>query len=163
VSTTTPTPPASAARRIRQPTLLGGFGLLATLFALTLTVGPLGLLGGVIFTLAALFVSPVVGFALGQAILLALLPTPTLAQLALVQAALFLVLLDPVGTDPTTAFESGSLAVVLLVISGVAVWLAADIFGLLETAAGLTLVLAFVSYAIHRYEQVSLGLAGGDP
>jgi hypothetical protein len=162
VSTTTATPTA-AARRIRQPTLLGGFGLLATTIALGLTGGPLGFVAGVGLALAALFVSPVVTFALGQAVLLVVLPTPTLAQLALVQGALFLVLLGPAGTELTPFLRVGGLALALFAITGAAVWVGVDTLGLLETAAGLTLGLGVLSYAIHRYERVSLGLAGGEP
>jgi hypothetical protein len=161
VSATTATPNTTA-RRIRQPTLLGGFGLLATTIALGLTGGPLGFLAGVGLALAALFVSPVVAFTLGQALLLTVLPTPTLAQLTLVQGALFLVLLGPAGTELATSVRVGTLAVVLFGVTSAAVWVGVDTFGLLETAAGLILGLGFLSYAIHRYERVSLGLAGGD-
>jgi len=135
-------------------------GLLATALALGLTGGPLGFVGGIGLALAALFVSPVVAFALGQAALLVVLPTPTFAQLALVEGALFLVLLGPAGSDPATLLRVGSPALLLFAITGTAVWFGTDAFGLLETAATLTLGLAFLSYAIHRYERVSLGLAG---
>lgn len=163
-------------------TSLGALGLGGTVVALAVTGGPAGIPAGVGLLLVGLAAPPVVVFGLGQAMLLVVLPAPTAAQLALVQGTLFLLLLDattrwrgvwfPVqilyaavrlrsGDRARFAPDAFPGAVAFGVLGGLT-WVGATRVGLLETAAGLVVGVGVIGYAVHRYERVALGLAGGE-
>lgn len=144
----------------RQPTALGAVGLLATIVALTITAGPVGGLVGVGLALAGLFLTPLAVFGLGQAAVLALLPAPTPLQLALVETALLLVLVGPAMAHATVRLVAGTVG--LFALLGTTVWLATQTFGLQPIAITFVSLVALSSYLLHRYERVTVGLAGGD-
>lgn len=143
-----------------QPTGLGIVGLVETTVAFALFGGPIGLaIGGALFVVG-LFVPASVAFALGQASVLVVLPSPTLVQIVALEGALFLVLLGPATRDAPVRL--GGLAGGLFVLLGSASWIGAARIGVLETGALLVVGVGLASYLVHRYERVVLGLAGGD-
>lgn len=143
-----------------RPGALGTVGLIATLAAFTVTAGPLGAIAGLALALCSVLAPPLAVFGLGQAAVLALLPTPTPLQLALVNGPLVLVLVAPAGRSRTARL----VAVSGLLFAGfaVAVLWASPTIGLQTTALGLLLGVGFGMYSLHRYERVVVGLAGGD-
>ncbi|WP_255196482.1 hypothetical protein [Halorarius litoreus] len=142
------------------PTALGAVGLLATVAALAVVAGPLGAVVGVGLALVGLFAPPVAVFGLGQAALLALLPSPTPLQLALVEGALFLVLVGPATKSATGRLVA--LGALLFAGLGTSVWYGAQTFGIQAAGIALLLGVGVVAYVLHRYERVVVGLAGGD-
>lgn len=150
---------AALASRL-QPTALDAVGLLATAAVLTVVAGPLGAAAGVALALVGLLAPPSAVFGLGQAALLALLPSPTPLQLVLVEGALFLVLVGPAAT--ATMIRGLTLSALLFAALGTTTWFAAQTFGLRATGIALLLGVGLVAYVLHRYERVAVGLAGGD-
>lgn len=143
-----------------EPTALGVVGLLATVAAFAATTGPLGAVIAIGLAIVGLVIPPVAVFALGQAGLLALLPSPTPLQLAIVEGALFLILVSPATKGATGRL----LAVSVPLFAGLATtgWYAAQTFGIRTTGIALLLGVCVLSYVLHRYERVAVGLAGGD-
>lgn len=161
-------------------TIPGVIGIAATVYLFADIGGAIGLTaGGGLIIVTALF-PPVVAFGLGQALVLVVIPRPTLLQLLLVQLALFLVLVDaatrwravavPVQLEymvararsaaPGSYIPVAISALGTFVVLGAATLVVAARLGIRDAAGGLVVGVAAVGYVLHRYERVRLGLAG---
>ena len=131
----------------------GGFGLIAGLRGLAVAL----LVAG-----GAVVGSPLVAFGLVQAGLLAVTSAPTLGEITLVQAPAFGLLLNGGSTtsQPNRRVTLGAAAVFMC--AGLLMWIAVQMEGQQLTAAGFVVVVALVSYLLHRYERVVVGLADGE-
>lgn len=143
-----------------EPTALGTVGLLATAAAFAVVANPLGRLVGPAIAVLGVFVPPVAVFGLGQAAILALLPDPGPIQLAVVEGALFLVLVGPAtrtATRPLLALSAGLFGLLAAVV-----WYGVRTVGITTTGVALLLGVGLLAYGIHRYERVVTDLAGGE-
>lgn len=97
------------------------------------------------------------GFALGQILFVALAPDLTLVQTAAVQIGLFGLLVAP-GVRDAPIRTVGSYVVALAGLVGVVASVRDTTGELWLAALALSGVVALVSYALHRYELVTLDL-----
>ena len=129
---------------------------LLTVAATTLLLGTLGELVLVMpLLLAALVVSPTLGFAAGQ---LALIPTVTIEQplaLGVTQLALLVVLTEPARMRGERSVVVGTILATLGLSAVVGVGLR---WGLVEASLILICVVAGGVYLFHRVSRVQLGL-----
>lgn len=147
---------ANASRLHRACAALGT--LVATL-AVGVAVGPLAILVAVAIGIALILVSTTAAFALGQVVLVALVP-PDGAPIILVLAEIGLlgVLFSTIINhyDPARLLVASLLAGLAVGATG---WL---LFWMNQTvwiaASAVVITTAFVAYGIHRYERVTLGL-----
>jgi hypothetical protein len=132
--------------------------VVATL-AVGVAVGPLGILMAVGIASAYYLVSTTAAFALGQVILVALVPFEgALAVLVLAEGGLLGVLFSTTvdHDDPARLLVASLLAGLAIGATG---WLGLQAGQTVWIAAGtLAVATAFLSYGIHRYERVTLGL-----
>lgn len=157
MSVSTDEPNAAPASRLSRA--LAVLGTLVATLAVGVAVGPLAVLvivavGGTLF-----FASTTAAFALGQVVLVALVPPGgALAILVIAEIGLLGVLCSPAVDhhDPGRLLVASLLAGLavgaigwLTLRSSQAVWLA---------AGALVVATAFLAYGIHRYERVTLGL-----
>ncbi|EMA51902.1 hypothetical protein C448_00360 [Halococcus morrhuae DSM 1307] len=155
VPTDEPTaPPVS--RLARALAVLGA--LVATL-AVGVAVGPLAALMIVAVGGALLLASTTAAFALGQVVLVALVPPGgALAIFAIAEIGLLGVLCSPAVDhhDPGRLLVASLLAGLAVGATG---WLTLRSSQAVWPAAGaLVVTTAFLAYGIHRYERVTLGL-----
>lgn len=156
------TPPLFGSRT-DAVTLAGLAGLVWTTLALSLVAGPLGAGLGVAVGVLWLLTPGWLTYAAAHVGALAVVPVGTpFADLALVEAGLLLVLFDSFGRtgSPMRSFAVALAAFTLLAGASVATYLSTDlIWAGAVVALGLGAVL---SYTVHRYELVALGLIGGE-
>ena len=135
--------------------------ILSALLAITAlgnATGPIGVVLAPAIAVAWYFHSPIMAFAIGQVVFVALFPEEgTLNVLALGEVGLGGVLLSPIldHSEPIRA------VVTLLCVSGVlgAITGAGVVSGGLWLGAlGLITSVVIAAYVIHRYERVALGL-----
>lgn len=143
--------------RVRRS--LAALGVLVATATTVLLVGPLGLLVAVAVGAGQYLFGTAVAFALGQVVLVGLLPFDgPVTDFALAEAGLCLVLVSGL-VDHAEPLRS----VVATLVAGIAVggltWL---VFRTTDsvplTGGALVAGLALVLYAAHRYERVRLGL-----
>ncbi|WP_160135409.1 hypothetical protein [Halococcus salsus] len=145
-----------SSRIARALALLGT--LVATL-AVGVAVGPLSILVAAGVASALYFVSTTAAFALGQVVLVALVPpSGALALVVLAEIGLLAVLCS----TAVDHHDTGRLLVASL-LAGLAIgatgWLGLRTSQAVWVAAGaLAIATAFLTYGIHRYERVTLGL-----
>lgn len=143
-------------------TRLSGAGAVAVVLAFGAFGGLAGLAAGVAVAVGSLVLPATYAFAFGHVALLFALPSPTLRQIAAVELGLAAVLVSPMaGTDggrrliAATALCFVGLAAVVAPAS-----LAVD--PLWTVAAALVALVAALSYGVHRYERLRLGLLEGE-
>ena len=157
MSVTTHDPTAPPASRLAR--IVAGFGTLVATLAALVAVGPLAALVAVAVGGALFFASTTAAFALGQVVLVALVPADgALAVLAIAELGLLVVLCSPAVDH----HDPGRLLVASL-LAGLAVgaigWLTLRASrGIWPAAGALVVATAFLAYGIHRYERVTLGL-----
>ena len=135
------------------------FGTLVATLAVGVAVGPLGILMAVGVASAYYVVSATAAFALGQVILVALVPSGGIFVI------LVLAEIGLLGVLCSTIVDHGDSARLLVasVLAGLAIgaigWLSFQTSQAVWIAASaLALATAFSAYGIHRYERVTLGL-----
>jgi hypothetical protein len=157
MSVTTHQSNSANASRLRKA--CAALGTLVATLAVGVAIGPLAVLVAVAISGALILASTTAAFALGQVVLVALVP-PDGAPIILVLAEVGLsVVLFSTAID---YHDSGRLLVASL-LAGLAVgatgWL---LFWMNRTvwiaASAVVVTTAFLTYGIHRYEQVTLGL-----
>lgn len=136
---------------------LGTVGLLAAAAALAVTGGIDGIIAGAALFGVGLVAPPIITFGFGQAAFLAVVPSPTPVQLTAVNVPLFIAFVGTVAAERLRLL-GGALA--LFAPLGTMTWLATTHYGPLTAAPGLLLAVGLGSYLLHRYERVTLGLAG---
>lgn len=155
--------PALFGLRTDEVTLAGLAGVAWATLALYVVAGPLGAGLGVAVGAVRLLTPGWLTYAAAHVGALAVVPVGTpLADLALVEAGLLLVLFDSFGRIGASvrSFAVALAAFALLAGASVATYLAT---GLLWAGVVVALCLgAVLSYTAHRYELVSLGLIGGE-
>ncbi|WP_143423246.1 hypothetical protein [Halegenticoccus soli] len=136
-------------------------GLLAGTAALSATGGAIGAGVGIALLLFGLVLSEEVLFAVAHLGLLAVFPEgPAAAQLTLVELGLVPVLVSP-SLRSQTPVRLAAATVVLFAALGAVTWEAMTwLEEPLPVAGLLILICAAFAYGLHRYERVSLGLAG---
>lgn len=141
------------------PAVLGGLLAAVCPAVLFATAGPLGgAVGTVAF--AGWLLSPMYGFAVGQAglLLVATVDTPLL-RLAGMEGALFLLLIAGLIRQWTPV----EVPVFLLTVTALAGGVGAGVYSgvpTLQLAAALLGAIAISAYALHRYELMAMGLVG---
>lgn len=144
--------------RLSELTLPDGLAFLLTVGVFTFIGGPLGALAGVAICLTRLVTTSLVTFSVSHLVVLGLISSPSSATLALVEIALVPFLCSALWTGSTRYQTIGLclvwIALLMFVLAGLyswldATWLIAGVF------AGTILL---VTYSIHRYERVLLGL-----
>lgn len=154
--TSTPTRVSGLSRTALALTGLG-FGLVTV--GLTMTAGSIGIVGGVLLALSWLVVPPIYTAGIGFVIATALVPdgftgitfTPIGLGILCVLAAPFLDRDDPAVLTVTAATGLGFL---LAVVGGAFLWTTA----ILPSATALLSAFALLTYLIHRYEIIRIGL-----
>lgn len=152
-------PESNTSHPSRIAKVLAAFGALVATLAVGVAVGPLGVLMAAGVASAYYVVSTTAAFALGQVILVALIPSEgifvilVLAEIGLL-GVLFSTTVD--HNDSARLLVASLLAGLVIGATG---WLA---FRASQTvwvaASALVLATAFFAYGIHRYERVTLGL-----
>lgn len=156
MSTFTPT---TVSHRSRTTLATTGLGLGLATAGLVMTAGSIGIVGGVLLALSWFVVPPIYTAGVGFVIAAALVPdgftgitfTPIGLGILCVLAAPFLDRDDPAVLTVTAATE---LSVLLAVVGGAFLWTTA----LLPSATALLGAFALISYLIHRYEIIRIGL-----
>jgi hypothetical protein len=157
MSVTTHDPTAAPTSRLART--VAGLGTLVTTLAVGVAVGPLAALMIVAVGGTLLFASTTAAFALGQIVLVALVPPGgTLAVLVIAEIGLLSVLCSPAVDhhDPGRLLVASLLAGLAVGATG---WLTLrSSQGVWPAAGVLVVATAFLAYGIHRYERVTLGL-----
>lgn len=135
----------------------GGVGLLVACVVLVLSGAPVGLAAAIVFALSGLVVPPLLAFAGGQLLLIAVVGTPMPFELAAGQIGLFAVLTEPLraGDAPRgpTLVSAGAFCVL-----GAGVASLVRQVELLWTSILLAGATGALVYGSHRYVLVKLGL-----
>ncbi len=149
----------NAPRLSRIAKVVAALGTLVATLAVGVAVGPLGVLMAAGLVSALYFISTTAAFALGQVVLVALVPASgAFAILVLAEIGLLGVLFSTAVDhhDPARLLVVSLLAG--LVIGSIG-WLGFQASQTVWIVAGaLALATAFFAYGIHRYERVMLGL-----
>jgi hypothetical protein len=157
MSVTTYQPNAAPTSRLTKTVAV--LGMLVTTLAIGVAAGPLAILMIIAVGGSLLFASTTAAFALGQVVLVALVPPGgTLAVLALAEIGLFGVVCSPASDhhDPGRLLVASLLAGLAIGAIG---WLTLrSSQGVWIAAGAIVVVTAFLAYGIHRYERVTLGL-----
>lgn len=143
--------------------LANALGALASAAVLGVAAGIPGVVAGVVLWLSSFWLRPIFVFAAGQFALLALFPEGVpLGRLVLAEAGLLGTLAGSVVRTPD---PSRTVAVTLAAFLGLGALLRAGrLWGDAVWISGALLIgsVAIVSYGLHRYELVLMGLAGGE-
>lgn len=145
------------ARRGRLALAAVGFAVGAV--ALFVATGPLGVLVAVAAAGVALGATGVLGVATLHLGAIALVSTPTVVGLVLLETASFFLLVA--DTPPGRRLETGALFVPISVVLAVAVSTVGQQNGPVMGALALVTTVALGTYLLHRYAHVRLGIAAG--
>lgn len=156
MSTVTPTRISGLSRTALA---LTGLGFALVTGGLAMTAGPIGIVGGLLIAVSWFIVPPIYTAGIGFVIAAALVPggftgitfTPVGLGILCVFAAPFLDQDDPVVLIIAAAT---GLSVLLVVVGGAFLWTTA----ILPSATALLGAFALISYLIHRYEIIRIGL-----
>lgn len=134
-----------------------GVGMVSVCVALTAFAGLLGLAAGVATVLVTVGLGPIAGIVIGHLVAVALLGTPTTAELVLFELSIIPLLATPLVERPSSrsALIVGSSVLGLMAIAVIAY---TSVDSLWVLALGLVGGLAAIGYGLHRYELVVLGL-----
>lgn len=139
-------------------TPLDVIAIVATLVVFTAVSGPMGGLAGLAIVGVRYVTDELVAVAVGQIVLLGVLPTPTLLPLLLTEAALLLFLVsgfwETRHRTATITLCTLWLVALGLVLVGLQAWLNT----IWQIASVFVVVVLLIAYTIHRYERVMLGL-----
>lgn len=150
--------PEDGGRLRRDVSLPEGVALVAVAVAFTYVGGLVGGALGVALVGARRLASPVTVYALGHVLGLVIAETPTLQEVAVLEAPLVLALLAAgVDREAPDAFAP-AMVVAVVGLALVAAGGLTTFDSLWQTAALGTLVVGLVAYGLHRYELVRLGL-----
>lgn len=142
-----------------RPLLLGG-GLLGAAASLFVAGGPLGVVVAVVAVGVAAVTRGSYGVGVAHLGALALVDGLTVVGLVLLEMGSAFLLVQEF--PPGHRFETGALAIPVVVVLAVGVATLAASRSLLTVAVVLCLVVGSGSYLLHRYGRVRLGLAAGE-
>jgi hypothetical protein len=144
--------------RHETPTWLDGIGALLVAILCTVAIGLPGFLAGIVFLLLWYTTPPLYTVAFGQLVVGALSDGIAVNYLALMEIGLLAVLVGPSLTLDRPRWR-------VIITSGVAIGFGATALAIVRWSDRLWLAVGFVllvfasvSYGLHRYEHVALGL-----
>ncbi|SDM92370.1 hypothetical protein SAMN04487949_2861 [Halogranum gelatinilyticum] len=144
------------------PTGLEGIGLFLTVVAWGVLGGPLGLAFGIGLVVAVIALTPPFAFAVGQVLLLGVLPEAAFLEAVVAEAGLVVLLLSGFASTPRQyRFWLETVLVITLVVSIGYAAVLADVQLWIIAIVGIGLW-AFVGYGLHRFELVQLELITDD-
>ncbi|UPV98953.1 hypothetical protein M0R88_10480 [Halorussus gelatinilyticus] len=147
-------------RRKQGRTWLGAVGALVALGALTVLHGVLGFVGGVAIGLSWYMLPSVYAFTIGQFVVIAVIPGngTSLVQVWLLELGLISILVEPGVTQKQQLRKT--VLIGLGISLGVSlVWEIVDgVRPLWQSVLVLAVIFMTLTYGLHRYEQLELGL-----
>ncbi|WP_416840449.1 hypothetical protein [Haloferax sp. DFSO52] len=139
-------------------TRVDAIGIIAFTALVTLSFGGWGIVAGAGVLVAATLVAGPAAFVFAQLVLVSLLSEPSPWLLVATQLAVFPLLVSERSSWPRTRVHLISMALAYLGSLGVVWLLVTNLRWVWQAAALFVVAAATLSYGIHRYERVSLGL-----
>ncbi|WP_225316369.1 MULTISPECIES: hypothetical protein [Haloferax] len=142
--------------------LLDGLGVCLFTAAAAFTHGVAGVLAGAVILAVATVTTGPAAFVAAHLLVITVLPQTGMAALAVTQAAVFPLLVSGASSWPPSRRRLALLAGTYVASLGVVWVLVSNLRWVWQSAVLFVVAAATISYAIHRYERVTLGLVNGE-